>query len=65
MRMKSWMIWKMVLLFKWKSSVPKDQQQALALNGNTISSKESRLTKGDISPPAADSSVISTLTGDT
>ena len=38
---------------------------AMALDGDTIASQESRLTKGDVAPPQADLSVVSALTGET
>lgn len=36
----------------------------MALDGDTIALKESRLAKGDIAPPQADLSVVSDLTGE-
>ena len=45
--------------------ISKDQQRAMAQDGGTIMSEESRLTKGDVAPPRADLSVVSALTGET
>ena len=45
--------------------ISKDQQKALALDGYTVASEESRLTKGDVAPPQADLSVVSALTEET
>ena len=45
--------------------ISKDQQRALAQDGDTVFSVESRLTKGDVAPPQADNSIVSALTGET
>lgn len=46
-------------------SISKDQQRAMAQDGGTIMSEESRLTKGDVALPRVDLSVVSALTDET
>ena len=43
----------------------KDQQRALAQDGDTVVSEELRLAKGDVAPRQADSSAVFALTGET
>ena len=45
--------------------ISKDQQRVLALDDNITVSDETRLTKGDASPPAATSVEVSEINGST